>query len=318
MTRIAVIGAGLAGLTAARALAAEGHDVALFDKGRGPGGRLSTRRAEGFVFDHGAQFFTARDPGFQALTAEWRAAGVAAAWTPQGAAPVSETCWAGQGGMNAPIKHMAQAFQVSWGVEIASAQWDGRVWTLADKAGARITTAGGLVVAIPAPQARTFAQEDHVLLDRLSAIVMAPCWALLAGFDDPAPGADTLMEPAAGPLALAALTSSKPGHDASKAAWVFHATPAWSMENLELSADAVKECLWQEAARLTGRTEAPSYLAAHRWRFAKAAPAAGPAALLHAARPLAFCGDWCLGPRIENAFLSGQAAARLLMTRLGG
>jgi renalase len=81
---VLVIGAGVAGLACARRLAAGGARVVVVDKGRGPGGRLSTRRvatALGEVgFDHGAQFLTARDPDFSALTRDWLARGLLAPW----------------------------------------------------------------------------------------------------------------------------------------------------------------------------------------------------------------------------------------------
>ena len=80
---VAVIGAGLAGLSCATALRAAGLDVQVFDKSRGPAGRMSTRRGEGWSCDHGAQYFTARDPRFQAEVAAWEAAGVAAPWAPR-------------------------------------------------------------------------------------------------------------------------------------------------------------------------------------------------------------------------------------------
>ena len=83
---IAVIGAGLAGLSCAQALLRAGHTVHVFDKARGPSGRMSTRRAEDahgpWQCDHGAQYFTARDPAFRAEVARWQQAGVAAVWMP--------------------------------------------------------------------------------------------------------------------------------------------------------------------------------------------------------------------------------------------
>ena len=65
MKRIAIIGAGLAGLTCGKALQQAGHDVVIFEKSRGIGGRLATRRAEPFYFDHGVAAFTASDDAFQ-------------------------------------------------------------------------------------------------------------------------------------------------------------------------------------------------------------------------------------------------------------
>lgn len=52
---IAIIGAGMAGLAAARALTQAGHSITLYEKSRGVGGRVATRRVEGCIFDHGAQ-----------------------------------------------------------------------------------------------------------------------------------------------------------------------------------------------------------------------------------------------------------------------
>jgi predicted NAD/FAD-dependent oxidoreductase len=96
MTTIAIIGAGLAGAAAGRSLQEAGHQVTLFDKGRGPGGRMSTRRMEtalGTVrLDHGAQFFTVRGEGLTKAVAGWTAAGACAPWSRSPALPSSTTC----------------------------------------------------------------------------------------------------------------------------------------------------------------------------------------------------------------------------------
>src|SRR5262245_45111298 len=78
---VAVIGGGIAGLSCARTLIAHRLAVTVLDTGREPGGRLSTRQVDGYQFDDGAQYFTARDPRFQREVDAWRAAGLAAEWT---------------------------------------------------------------------------------------------------------------------------------------------------------------------------------------------------------------------------------------------
>ena len=78
--RIAVIAAGLSGLTAARTLQDQGHRVAVFEKSRGPGGRAATRLINELQFDHGAQYFIARDPAFQRAAAAWRERGLVTTW----------------------------------------------------------------------------------------------------------------------------------------------------------------------------------------------------------------------------------------------
>ena len=88
MARIAVIGAGIAGVAGARALADAGHQVRVFEKSRSPGGRMATRRTVHGSFDHGAQYFTVRDPGFQCTVQAWVAGGIAAPGCPASAVAV--------------------------------------------------------------------------------------------------------------------------------------------------------------------------------------------------------------------------------------
>jgi len=85
---ILIIGAGMAGLSCATVLAEAGLRACVLDKGRGPGGRMAARRAEiadeTVSFDHGAQYFTAHDAGFQAAVTRWEEEGVVARWEAAG------------------------------------------------------------------------------------------------------------------------------------------------------------------------------------------------------------------------------------------
>ena len=110
---ITVIGAGLSGLVAARSLASRGHSVIVLDKGRGVGGRLATRRIGEAVFDHGAQFFTVRDPKFQALVDGWLAADVVRVWCHGfGAEQDGFPRYVGSAGMTSIAKHLAMGLDV--------------------------------------------------------------------------------------------------------------------------------------------------------------------------------------------------------------
>ena len=143
-----IVGAGMAGLACAEALAAGGVGITLIDKGRAPGGRMSTRRvstaAGEATFDHGAQYFTARDPAFQARVEQWCAAGLAARWPAAG-----PDAWVGTPGMNAPVKAMALhgPSMVRWSEQIDALAREGSAWRIAD------LEADLAVIATPAEQA---------------------------------------------------------------------------------------------------------------------------------------------------------------------
>jgi predicted NAD/FAD-dependent oxidoreductase len=74
--KIIIVGAGISGCVCANRLAMAGHAVTLIEKGRGVGGRMSTRRMNGARIDHGAQFFTARDPRMKELVQDWEEQGL--------------------------------------------------------------------------------------------------------------------------------------------------------------------------------------------------------------------------------------------------
>lgn len=79
--RVAIIGAGIAGLSCAQDLEAHGFAVTIFDKSKGVGGRMSHRYFGDWEADHGAQYFTARDPLFQSEVAQWVQAEAAKPWS---------------------------------------------------------------------------------------------------------------------------------------------------------------------------------------------------------------------------------------------
>lgn len=306
-TTIAIIGAGMAGLSCATELKARGLNPVLFDKGRGPGGRMATRRAQvgddEVRFDHGAQYFTARDPRFVKAVERWRAASVAAPWPTAGA-----DAFVGTPGMNGPVKHMAAALDVSWGSRIERIARDGTRWLLHGEG--KSFAAEMLVCAIPAEQAAELLdKEAPEFAARAAAVRSRPCWALMARFDARLDLDDTYRGET---IAWAARNSAKPGR-AEGEDWVIHASPEWSAENLELDKGEVVPKLLDAFFLETGtKPQEPLHADAHRWRYAMVGKADGAPALWDATLELGVCGDWLAGPRVENAFLSGLELARLM------
>ena len=309
--RIAIVGAGMAGMSCGQRLSRLGHEVRLFDKGRGPGGRMATRRMEygdtTLHFDHGAQYFTAREPRFVDQVAHWEATGVAARWAAAG-----DDAWVGTPAMNAPLKAMAGELGVQFGTRIEQLVRDGDGWQL-DGEGAPDARFDAVLVAVPAEQAGPLLQPHAPAMATLADQTASdPCWTLMAGFEAPlALVQDTLRQ--RGPIGWAARNNAKPGR-ANEECWVIQASPEWSRAHLEEDAETVAAALLAELAEANGGP-LPRQLGAtaHRWRFAKSGTA-GEEALWDAEKRIGVCGDWLIGPRVEAAYMSGL----LLAEAVGG
>lgn len=307
--QIAIVGAGLAGLACATCLQAGGHATTLFDKGRGPGGRMSARRVAtpfGEVsFDHGAQYFTARDPAFMAQVGAWAASGVAARWPAAG-----PDAWVGTPAMNGPVKALAASLDVHWGKTVTALSQVEAGWRITGD-GIEPAAYDVALVAIPAEQAgRLLAGARPDWSGRAAANPAAPCWTVMATFASRIPvGPDVMTED--GPVGWAARNSAKPGR-AGPEAWVIQAGPDWSRAQLEQTPDTIVPELLTAFGDRVGAALPPVLTAsAHRWRYAKSGRE-GSGALWDPAVRLGVCGDWLLGPRVECAWLSGVRLAAMV------
>lgn len=308
----AIIGAGMAGLACANILSAAGHSVALFDKGRGAGGRMSTRRLNTplgeVAIDHGAQYFTARDPAFRHLVAGWRELGIAAPWPPAGA-----DAWVGVPGMNAIVKRMASSLPVAWGHLISGMFRKTSGWWLMREA-EEIGPFDAVVVAIPAEQAAAILALHDFAMTRIALMARSqPCWTGMFVFDRQLESLPTVIRNSRD-IAWAARNSAKPGRHEPES-WVVQASAAWSGARLEDAPGTISALLLAALSEATGSPiPQPVAAMAHRWRYALSA-GTGDGALWNRDLGLGVCGDWLLGPRVECAWLSGRnLAQRCLMS----
>ena len=293
--RVAVIGAGLAGVSAARRLAAMGHEVTVFDKSRGLGGRMATRRGGGFAIDHGAPGIVAKDPG---LAEELAAAGAART----GLGP-----WVGQPGMSSIVKSMASDLSVIPGAEVASVFDAGDTLDLRFADDRPDAAFDRVVSAIPAPQARRFTGSEPSADAALSRVQMSPVWTLLLAFEDAV--VPDWTDPV-GPFSAILHNSAKPGRTACPDTWVCHATPSWTARHLEEDREAVCATLFAAfAERVPDPIPDPIYAAGHRWRYARTLHPLGRPYLSAYGGRLLLGGDWALGTEAEDAWRSGCAMA---------
>ena len=306
--KIAIVGAGIAGLSCAEQLQAAGHAVSVVDKGRGAGGRMATRRvatAHGEVaFDHGAQYFTARDPRFVAAVGGWQVTGVVARWPGAG-----EDAWVGTPGMNAVVKALSRPLDVQWNSRVDALRRVGGSWFLDPVADEPFDA---VIVAVPAEQAAPLlAAHDPAMAAIAQGCPSAPCWTAMVAFAERIAITGNIVRDA-GIIGWAALNSAKLGRSGIEA-WVIQATADWSGDHLENDETEVVDALLSAlAAQASKALPKPVVRIGHRWRYARAG-AAQHGSLWNDAERIGAVGDWLLAPRVESAWLSG----RMLAERIG-
>ena len=316
-----VIGAGISGLAAARKLELAGVRVTVLDKGRRVGGRLSTCRIGEGVFDHGAQFITARDTVFDGLLAEMREAGAVYEWcrgigTPEEPAQNDgHPRYQGTGGMSAIPKYLARGLDVRIRHCVVNLkQAEGR-WTANLQSGQSFS-ADALICSTPVQQALDLLDLGGVEIpsterDALDLIRYNPCIAVMALLSGPSqlpvPGALRDVDDA-----ISFLCDNRQKGISPATAITIHASPSFSRENWTADEYYVIEHLLEHAGPFLGSTVRSASL--YRWRYAQPVetypkrflPVTGEV-------PLVFAGDAFAGPRVEGAALSGMAAAQFLL-----
>lgn len=331
--RVAVIGAGVAGTACARILADHGVDVTILEKSRGAGGRMSTRRGEFGAFDHGAQYFTARDARFREQIAGWIEEGVVARWDARfaefgvnGARAIAPpTRYVGVPSMSGLCGYLSEGIPIETSSRVKALQRDGSGWSL------RIATVDGeerslgsfdiVLSTAPAPQtAALFGPQSSTLASIASRIAMRATWSLMLAspsrIELPFDHAEVLTGAAdcGDALAWVSRVSSKPGRESDGLdRWVVLARPEWSEERLERDPAQVAPELLKAMSHLCREARVslaqPVHVLAHRWRFALASREGGPTSVFDVAQGLGIAGDWLRGTRVEDAYLSGVALA---------
>ena len=336
----AIIGAGMAGIACARTLVQAGHRVTVFEQADAPGGRTATVNTVFGPFDIGAQYFTVRDPRFAraidtvpGLCKPWSANNVrvldaTGRVTSQGLLS-REAHWVPSPGMQSLVaawsQPLQQAGQVQLNTQVQRVERDSlnpQGWQLRTQGadGSQHVYAGfdAVLFSQPATAAQALLVKsaiDCTLTTPLSQVAMAPCWTLTLAYPQAVrPGLTTL-----GPqwnvarsthhrIAWLARESSKPGRGTVER-WTVQANPAWSAEHLQDDEARVQAKLLKAFGEVTGLRAAPAHVALHCWPYAQTTHPLGQSHLWDASMGLGACGDWCLGHRLEDAFISGLELA---------
>lgn len=343
--KIAVIGAGIAGATCAHGLSLAGHSVHLFDKSRGPGGRLATRRVEwvdrcGHVcttrLDHGAVGITARSEAFRGFVDQALHAGWLAEWTPvlsHGSLPLEDgpQRLVPVPDMPALCRRLLGGVTGNWSFAVDSLRRGPLGWQV-EAAGRRHgETFDAVVLAVPPAQAAPLLSPHRDDWARHAALApMQPCWTLMgvAGLAEEGAGPATdpaatwdLARPASGPLAWVMRSDARPGRSRvpGQAHWVVHARTGWSRRHLEQPPAWVQQQMQAALEDCLGHPVVEwHHCTVHRWRYAlPLAQSVAPvdACWWDAAQGIGVCGDFLGGSGVEGAWLSAQVLSEAMLRR---
>lgn len=325
--KIAIIGAGMAGISAALKLQDKAQ-VTLFDKSRGIGGRMATRRTEKYNFDHGAQFFTAKSEEFQVLCQQAQKDGVIELWNADfveiTAAEVTNSRkfsaeyphYVATPQMNSLCKYLAQDFNVNLGQKITKIDFKDKKWTLQNDQDEKFEDFDYLIVAIPSHQVLDLINESTKDCQRIKEVKMLGCFALMVGLKED-PKLDfqaALIKESI--ISWISVNSSKPQR-AGGATILVNSRNSWAEENMERDIEEVKELLLEDLVDITKiDREIIDHVGIQRWRYANIGKQKGDSFIFDEKQALGICGDWLIHGRVEAAYQSGGDVAEKILPLL--
>ena len=322
MKKIAIIGAGLAGLTVANKLK-EHAQITIFEKSRGVGGRVATRRAPPFAFDHGAQFFKADTEQFKNFIKPMLAKGIIQRWDAKFVEfdhdkLINERKWSeshphyvGAPGMNAIGKYLTKDLNVQLNKKITSIEKND-TWTLTDQQGNKFSKFDWLITTAPAAQTTDLLPKEFKYYQDIKSTKMIACFSLMLGFSQ----ALNLNFDAAlirnADISWISVNSSKPKRDTNYCLLV-HSSNQWAEQKLTADPRKILKHLCEQTSKIINQdVNLAQHKALHLWRFANISKQAKNKVLIDPQQQLAACGDWCIQGRVEAAFLSGFKLANAI------
>lgn len=313
--RIAIIGAGISGLTLAQHLK-EYANVVVYEKARGVGGRMSTRYADPFYFDHGAQFFTARTKAFQTFLEPYMENGIIADWAGkiiglEIGKNITKRLWfephlVATPNMNSLCKKLAEGSDVQITREVSPlAPKQSGIWALQDKQGNVLGEYDWVIST--APPAQTLALFQAALPDHspLHTTCMQGCYSLMIGFNRPWDKQWIAAKVRDNPIKWISINSTKPSRNKDVTAIVVHSHNSWADAHMDDDMDEAQKFLLSQFEAVSGiDCSKVDYVSTHRWKYAIAEKTEESGFYVDPIQKIAATSDWASHSRIEDVWLS--------------
>ncbi|WP_036487632.1 NAD(P)/FAD-dependent oxidoreductase [Myxosarcina sp. GI1] len=332
---VAIVGAGMAGLTCARQLQQQGYRVIVLEKSRGVGGRVTTRRVgDRLTIDRGLPWLEVQGEQTQKLIEQLQQEAIIEPWNGrvyrlnrQGKIQPTEAKnrYVAPQGINAIAKYIARDLAIAKQCRITSVRYKDNAWQLISKTDS--ISAKAMVIAVPAPQAVDILKGIELdvsaeFTNQLQAVKYYPCITVSAGYEpcyfSDLPPWEVLNFDCSETIAKIIFDSRKKNNDLQPV-FIFHSTPQFADKYLEetdlqpigeqlLAEAAILQCTWFKSTQ---------WMQVHRWRYAISRDWLDRSCLVtKSPLPLVCCGDWCSGKNLESALVSGLESAEAIANKV--
>ncbi len=328
MVKIAIIGAGISGLALANTIK-NSADIELFEKSRGFGGRVATRRADDFNFDHGAQFFKVKTLEFQNYIQPMVDQNIIELWKARFIEIIdgkitNKRTWGndpanyvGNPSMNSIGKYMAEGLNVQLSKKVEKLSKVDK-WILYDENNEALGEYDWVISSIPPLQAQQMIPDLKIIFPNIKEYEMLACFSLMLGYEQPIELDFDAALVKGFDISWISVNSSKPSRDNNYTLLV-HSTNKWAQENIDKDRDWVKDYLCDELKKIIPiKTEKAEYIGLQGWRYANIMKQKkGFEYFLNHENQIGLCGDWFIQGRIEAAYISGAHLGRELLSHIG-
>ncbi len=316
--KVAVIGAGVAGLTCARVLRRAGCFVEVFEQDRIIGGRMATTRLGLVPFDHGAQYITARSEKFKAYVNELTGTAYAAPWQPKNSSGENASQLAewfvGTPGMSSIVRPLAEGVRLHNDRRVHTIRRLEKGWYLWFEDEDRVGPFHAVAVATPAPDALLLLGRYEDIAHSIEGVRISPCWAVMVRLDERIFPVQDVFSDMSDVVRWVSRNNAKPGRPARGDHIVIHASPGWSRETLDVEPEVVASELWNEVSNLLNLPPVrPAQLSAHLWRHGLVEEPLGETFVFSSDHLVGVAGDWCRGRLAEHAYDSGHGLGRAIL-----